>query len=259
MYGYTYLTYDTEKNKVYVGQHKSETYDKKYYGSGTIIRRIIKKRKDTLRNYVLEWCDTLEHLNESEMRWIEYFREEFGEENCYNLCDGGDGTKGHKLSEETKRKLSDGNKGHTLTEETKRKLSESLKGHQVTEQTRRKIGDKNKGSIRTEEQRKLISERTKEAMNRSDVKEKFIKGIKTYYETHEPKKGWKPSEETRRKWSEIRKGKNMGENNKSSVKVKNTETGQIWDCIRECADFYGVTRKVIYDWLKKGKNNLIRL
>ena len=60
MIGYIYLTYDTLKNKVYVGQHKSEVYDDEYFGSGKIISRIIKKRKSTLRNYVLEWCENLD-------------------------------------------------------------------------------------------------------------------------------------------------------------------------------------------------------
>ena len=91
MYGYTYLTYDTKRDMYYVGQHKSETYDPKYLGSGNHIRRILKKRPETLRNYVLEWCETKDTLDESEIRWIEYFREEMGVDKCYNIADGADG------------------------------------------------------------------------------------------------------------------------------------------------------------------------
>ena len=43
MYGYIYKTTDLRNNKIYVGQHKSEIFDTSYYGSGKIIKKIIKK------------------------------------------------------------------------------------------------------------------------------------------------------------------------------------------------------------------------
>ena len=41
MYGYVYKTTDLESGLIYVGQHKSESFDNKYYGSGIIVSRKI--------------------------------------------------------------------------------------------------------------------------------------------------------------------------------------------------------------------------
>lgn len=73
----------------------------------------------------------------------------------YNITPRGNGER-HKLSEETKKKLSEINKGRVLTEEWKKKISESQKGikrgpnkkllgHTVSEETRKKISEKTKG------------------------------------------------------------------------------------------------------------------
>ena len=73
----------------------------------------------------------------------------------YNITSRGNGER-HKLSEETKKKISEMNKGRVLTEEWKKKISESQKGikrgpnkkllgHSVSEETRKKISEKTKG------------------------------------------------------------------------------------------------------------------
>ena len=43
MYGYIYLTEDLETHKIYIGQHKAESFDVEYYGSGKIISALLKK------------------------------------------------------------------------------------------------------------------------------------------------------------------------------------------------------------------------
>lgn len=157
MYGYTYLTYDTKRDMYYVGQHKAEAYDPKYLGSGIRLQRAIKARRNTLRNYVLEWCDTKNTLNESEIRWIEYFRNEMGEDRCYNVSDGGDGG---SLGQIVNAKRSETLKGRILTDEHKRKIGAAIKGkhHSVDSlkrgvETRRKRG----GYVCSEETRAKIS------------------------------------------------------------------------------------------------------
>lgn len=85
MYGYVYLTIDNLKGYFYIGQHKSETYDEKYFGSGLRIHNIIKKRggTETLRNYILQKCDSKSHTgkiwvhNEFERTtiWLEQLEE----------------------------------------------------------------------------------------------------------------------------------------------------------------------------------------
>ena len=39
MYGYIYITTNLINNKIYIGQHKSKNYDKKYLGSGLLLKR----------------------------------------------------------------------------------------------------------------------------------------------------------------------------------------------------------------------------
>ena len=43
MYGYVYITTNLINNKRYIGQHKSDKFDTKYKGSGTLITQTFKK------------------------------------------------------------------------------------------------------------------------------------------------------------------------------------------------------------------------
>lgn len=73
----------------------------------------------------------------------------------YNMTMGGDGTLGHKHSEETRKKMSKSHTGKTHTEATKKKLSEQRKGE----------GNPNYGKTFSEEYRKKISAVTKGGKN----------------------------------------------------------------------------------------------
>jgi hypothetical protein len=54
MYGYIYKTTNTLTNKIYVGQKKSTYFlHEKYFGSGQIIKSIIKKYGKT--NLTVDW------------------------------------------------------------------------------------------------------------------------------------------------------------------------------------------------------------
>ena len=103
----------------------------------------------------------------------------------YNMTDGGEGTKGHETSEETRRKL-----------------SEALKGKYV--------GEKSSfyGKHHTEESKKKMSE----------IKKKMYVG-----ENH-PFYGKNHTEESKKKMSEVRKGKYVGENNSFYGKKHSEET-----------------------------------
>lgn len=68
MFGYIYKTTDIN-DKVYIGQHHGE-FDINYFGSGKIISKIIKKRKNLLRVELLEVCNNQKELNEKEIYWI---------------------------------------------------------------------------------------------------------------------------------------------------------------------------------------------
>lgn len=46
---------------------------------------------------------------------------------CYNITNGGEGSSGHKVSEDGKRRLREANIGKTLSKETRERMSKSKK------------------------------------------------------------------------------------------------------------------------------------
>ena len=95
MYGYIYKTTDLIENKIYVGQHKRNYFDKTYYGSGLIITNKIKnwlslgnKIEERFVCEILDIADTQEELNFKEIYWIEKLKAR-NSDIGYNLCLGG--------------------------------------------------------------------------------------------------------------------------------------------------------------------------
>jgi hypothetical protein len=172
-YGYIYLTLDHYANKVYVGRHKGLAENSEdYFGSGTIISRIIKKRKHHLEKIILGYCNSLEELIEAETECIYFFRA-YGADGInhdeiygYNLeSDGkfGGGRKGIRFSKSHIHNISKsliGNKrqlGHKHSEEHKQNISKALKGrkspngfagHKHSEETKLKLSEIKKGKKR---------------------------------------------------------------------------------------------------------------
>ena len=223
MYGYIYETYDTLTNKYYIGKHKSESYDENYFGSGKIINKIINKRKETLKNQLICWCDTLEELNEKEKYYIQEYNSL--NPNGYNISKGGDGGAIHFQK-------------HSI--ESKKKMSEKKKGKPSTF----------KGKHFTDEQRKLISERVKEAFangkgqnidrhsywtleNRKKKSEQMkgktpwnkgkhgIYSEETLEKLRNAAKNQICTEETRKKMSMTRTGKKHSEETKRKISIAN--------------------------------------
>ena len=202
---YIYCITNKINNKTYIGQRKCpenklpET--DKYMGSGTYLKNA--QRKYGLQNFtkeILAITETEENINLLEEVFIKLYREIGKAE--YNIADGGqirfsgenaikvyskisNSHKGHKTSEETKRKMSQSHKGRKISEETKRKLSQSLKGRKHNEEAKRKISQSHKGRKHNEEAKRKMSQ------------------------SH---KGHKTSEETKRKISEIHKDKHWFNN-----------------------------------------------
>lgn len=107
MYGYIYKTINMIDEKVYIGKHtneyvrKNNCIDPKYFGSGKVITNAIAKYGvDKFKCEILEWCDSLENLNNREKYWINYYMTNYPT-TCYNLAEGGSG--GNNLKYKTEK------------------------------------------------------------------------------------------------------------------------------------------------------------
>lgn len=128
-YGYVYLIYDQKEKKVYIGQTKLRV-EKDYYGSGTIIRRIIAKRGTYfLKKIVLGYCYSREEILECETE-CKYFFNAFDKKYGYNIVEkdfGGDTLTNHPdkdiLIEEHRKRIKnrDENKKTSTFKETLKK------------------------------------------------------------------------------------------------------------------------------------------
>ena len=93
------------------------------YDDMTLYRAIRKHGPEAFELSILQECVSEDELDIAEKRWIADLRT-FGE--GYNMTEGGDGPKGYRHTEATKRKMSEFRKGRKLgpfSEEHKKKIS----------------------------------------------------------------------------------------------------------------------------------------
>lgn len=158
-YGYIYKTTNLLNGKFYIGKHRKSEFDPKYFGSGVLIQRALKKEgKKNFLCEVLEWCETSEVLNERERFWVEELNARdpaIG----YNLCAGGMGGE-RFFSEDSLRRMSEARKGIPLSDETKQKMKESLQNMSEEDKLARsrRLHDSHVGKKHTEEQKKKIGQ-----------------------------------------------------------------------------------------------------
>lgn len=118
--GYIYETTNLVNGKTYIGQHKKDEFDIHYRGSGKLITQAISRYgKENFKTIILEWCESIEELNEREIYYIALHRAQNKAE--YNIADGGLGTKGlvgeknpffgKKHTDQTKKLMSQMKKG----------------------------------------------------------------------------------------------------------------------------------------------------
>ena len=108
MNGYIYKYTFLPTNKIYIGQHKSDTFDESYYGSGSVWKSLIKDvDKSLIKREILEWCynTTKEHLTSRENYWIEKLCS-MDSSIGYNQCKAVPNFwEGHNHTDDTKEKI----------------------------------------------------------------------------------------------------------------------------------------------------------
>jgi len=136
MYGYVYKITNIINNKIYIGKRQSETFDEHYFGSGTIMKKVLEKySKENFLRKILGWYNSETEIRLGEEYWIQYFLNQgyvLGK-TMYNLkisSVGGDtytyAPIEHQL--EHKHKLSETMTGQKRTQETKGNISKAHKG-----------------------------------------------------------------------------------------------------------------------------------
>lgn len=103
MIGYVYKTTNIINNKIYIGQHKSQSFDTRYKGSGSYLWNAINKYGwDNFITEILVTCNSKDEMNSEEIRLIE----EYDSTNPligYNLTKGGGGHLGYYPTEDTRK------------------------------------------------------------------------------------------------------------------------------------------------------------
>lgn len=100
--------------------------------------------EENLSIIVIELC-TRDKLLEREQHWLDFYKDKF---NTLITAGSGLGMSRGPLTEEQKIKISKSSKGHKKSEETRRRMSESFKGRKIhTIESIKKISDKNKKAI----------------------------------------------------------------------------------------------------------------
>ena len=163
-YNYIYLITNTLNGKIYVGKHSTDNLNDGYMGSGKLIKLAYNKYGiENFTKKILHFAETEEELNDLE---IFYIKDLDAKNNGYNLTDGGDGTIGYKMSNESKQKIRESLKGKPshkkgkkcgpMSEETKKKMSESHRGKQMSEEHKQKIRESLTGKKYTKRKKEAI-------------------------------------------------------------------------------------------------------
>jgi len=126
-YNFVYITTNIVNSKIYIGVHSTNNIDDGYLGSGTNLKKSIKKYiKENFIREVLYYFDTIEECYQKELEIVNV--DFIKNDNNYNISIGGNGGAlfaGHKHSEESKNKISEKLKGKMLSDYTKKKISKN--------------------------------------------------------------------------------------------------------------------------------------
>lgn len=200
---------------------KAHCRSRKKYAIDSAIK---KYGKENVILTVLAECDNWELLCLLEQEAIEKFDTKYP--NGYNLTDGGEGTIGVLVSENTRKIMSLQRKGRLLSGETKDKISKSSKRNGISNETRLKMVLSRKGFKPSIETRKIWSLQRKGRIASDETRAKLSQALKGRTvsdewrkKLSESNKGKKRSEETKRKNSDARKGFKHSEESLAKMRI----------------------------------------
>ncbi len=174
-YGYIYLTENLINGHKYIGQHKTSSFDTKYYGSGKLILQAMKLYgKENFKVHILEWCKNKWELDSRERAWIRFYDAVHSPE-FYNITQGGNrlgslpgelnGMWGRIHSKESRKRMSiaQNNRYNRCSDSKETRLRKSL-SHQ---------GEKNYINTLTSEQVLEILEIRKTGLHYKEIAKMF--------------------------------------------------------------------------------------
>jgi len=208
----------------YVGQTKQERLKNRFnyhVNEKTNTRknqwiRSLRKKGLLPEMFVIDECYSLDELNELEIFWIAYFK--YIGCRLTNVSSGGGGMMGIKQSPETIAKRAAKQVGTKRTEECKKRMSELAKNR--GESFKRKMSEI--GKSRSAEYYKAFVASKVAVYNKKTKEEKD----KIYQKRKETliKRGYKVTDETKKKLSEVQKGRVVKPETRE--KIRNTIKGQ---------------------------------
>lgn len=201
-------------NKVYIGQSidiEKRFNDHKYNSDNNIQHPLYNSiRKYTINNFdflILDEVADINKLDECEQFWMDYYNS-YNPEYGYNLSPtSGGSTRGIKLKEEHKRKISLGNIGKKISEESINKRLKTMKGYKHSDRTLEKMSKSLKGKAAWNKGLKMSKEfcinlsRANKGKNKPPFTEEHRKNLSL------ASKGKPKSEEARKNMSLSQKGK----------------------------------------------------
>lgn len=210
IYDWTIYKITNPKGCVYIGKTTAMLRRMQQYKASSAKGQLLLFRsinKYGFENHTIKILETFTsnilNSTEREKFWISEYKSNksrYVDCNGLNLTDGGEGTKGRIVSDETKKRMSIVMKGKTImTEDQKRRMDEGRRRvvkKPVSAETRMKISISNKGRKRTDE--------TKELMKRTHV---------SYF------LGKTRSDECKRKLSVANLGKSLSEEHKMKLSI----------------------------------------
>ncbi len=167
-----YAIKNRTNNKMYIGQSVNVRKRKSYHlwllrtnnhFNPKLQSAFNKYGEENFEFVILEKCNK-DELDDKEIKYINRYNTI---NDGYNICEGGEGSLGRTLSEETKQKISNANTGRKQDEVAKKRKSEIMKELWKTAEYRKKMEQRpkpkpwNKGRRHTEEEKKHLSEKLK--------------------------------------------------------------------------------------------------